>query len=103
MPDPIDYATPNTSSSKLSVPGLFSFVLMLLQVPWYVVIMLLAWGSREGDVTGYLIAAAMPTVLAFLLGVLSLWTAGVRRNLFGVVGLILIALEIAAIIYAHPP
>jgi hypothetical protein len=73
---------------------------MALQLPWgFVMLGIAAWL----DARGFVVLAALPTVVALPLGVYSVWTAGIRRNLYGVSSLAIIALFAvsAARFYGH--
>jgi hypothetical protein len=107
---PLEYASPRTArrSNKMPISGIVSFVAATLQVPWLFVVMMTAWGDHAPTGTGpdsvgmafYFGVALIPSVVALLLGLYSIWVAGFRlRNIFGIGGLSIVALEIVAFIY----
>jgi len=108
----LNYATPEAVARTwlISIGGLFSLLAILAQFPWYVVLAIYAWHSgvleenlSRGRIVLWCIAAFLPTINSVIRGIISVRKSGTGwRNFCGVMGLVFVVLEMAALLYFRP-
>jgi uncharacterized protein (TIGR03382 family) len=106
---PLEYASVGTDRRMRRRPrsGIVSFVAMVLQYLWLVAVALASWdigqpgiGLTPTELDVCSAVAFVPTAISLVFGLYSVWVAGFRRrNIFGILALALVALEMIWISY----